>query len=167
MNKVWIAFERDSGFSAWLVRKVSGFEYNHVAIIYESTDWDALWVAEAMTRGVRATPQKKRIWRKRFLINHAQIWDSLRVNAIHFGERYDYQGLVVFGLLLLCWRYLKLKVRHPLRSYKGLFCSEYLALVLNGINIKLDCPQFIDVRTIWSTCLQNPDTFPEEKDATV
>lgn len=167
MNKVWVAFERDSGFGAWLVRKVSGFDFNHVAIIYESADWDALWVAEAMARGVRAVPQKKRIWRKRFLVNHPQIWNALRATATHFGERYDYQGLVVFGLFILCWRYLRLKIRHPLRSYKGLFCSEFMALVLNGINTYFEHPQFVDVRTIWSTCLQNPEIFTEEPDVAV
>jgi hypothetical protein len=167
VNKVWIAFERDKGFPAWLVRKVSGFEFNHVVLVYESNDWDALWVAEAMTKGVRAIPQKKRIWRKRFRIEHPKIWEAMRATSSHFGEQYDYQGLVVIGLLLICWRYLKLKVRHPLRTYKGLFCSEYLAMVLNGIGKYFEDPQYVDVRAIWAICLKNSETFFEELDAPV
>lgn len=164
MNKVWIVFERDSGFAAWLVRTVTGFEYNHCAALYESEDWEALWVAEAMHKGVRALPQKKRVWRKRFRVEHPQIWEALRAEAEHFGEQYDYAGLVVLGLLLICWRWLKLRVRHPLRSFSGLMCSEYLAMVIRRLGIEVGDPQYVDVRGIWSLCCQNSATFIEEAD---
>ncbi len=162
MSKVWIVFERDRGFSAWLIRAVMGFEYNHCAILYESDDWESLWVAEATTRGVRAVPQKKRIWRQRFRVEDPKIWEAMRAEAIHFGEKYDYVGLVVFGLLILFWKMCKKKLRHPLRSFSGLFCSEYLAMVLKQLGCAVEDPQYADVRAIWNLCVQNPTQFVEE-----
>lgn len=167
MGKVWVVFERDSGFPAWLVRTVTGFEYNHCAFLYESDDWESLWVAEAATKGVRALPQKKRIWRKRFRVEHPQIWEAMRAEAGHFGENYDYVGLVVFGALILFWKALKKKFHHPLRSFGGLFCSEYLAMVLKRLGYGDEDPQYVDVHGIWALSVQNPTVFIEEPDPAV
>jgi hypothetical protein len=44
----------------------------------------------------------------------------------HMGEKYDFAGLLGFGLVKLAWRWLRVKVRNPWTSPRAMWCSEFV-----------------------------------------
>lgn len=48
------------------------------------------------------------------------------VIARELNLRYDFLGVFGFGLAILAWRWLRLKVRHPFTSTRAVWCSEWV-----------------------------------------
>lgn len=162
MKTAWIAFEKDDSFSGWIVRKVSGYEYNHVAVVYQSADFDNLWATEAVTSGVRAKPLSPK--RKFPLIYKAKfdMTPDVKVALEMIGEPYDYAGLFVFGLFLLAWRWLKTKWKMPKVTFKGQMCSEYVARILNNkYGMFFADPQWVKPADIEAFCDNRVEDFEE------
>jgi hypothetical protein len=51
---------------------------------------------------------------------------ACRSIANYFGNAYDYVGLLLFGWVIIAWRWLKLKVTKP-RNTKAQVCAELIA----------------------------------------
>lgn len=51
--------------------------------------------------------------------------EGLRHAMSHLGENYDYLTLFGWGLVILLWRYLKVRAKNPLSSPTAMVCSEF------------------------------------------
>lgn len=162
MNRIWIVFEKDRGFVPRVIRWLTKSDFNHVAIEYDSDDWNGRWAAEAATKGVRTVPSSKRKWTRRFLVKYPEAKIDLRSTSQFIGEAYDFAGFFLFGWILLFWRVLKLKVRRPWRSTKGQFCSEFVARFI-GVQDPFSNPQWVTPEDIFRRCCIRSDMFEEER----
>jgi hypothetical protein len=53
----------------------------------------------------------------------------------YLGEHYDFGGLFLLAGPALLWRWLRIKIRHPLRHTNEVKCSELVALVMKGAGL--------------------------------
>lgn len=133
MKNLRIVFERDTGWVPALIRKLTDFDSNHVAIVYDSEDFaDEPWVMEAAVKGTRVIPVKNRTWSHVYQVN-CDLVPAVRSTEKYLGELYDFVGLAVFGIFLTVGRWLKKKILRPNVTFKGQLCSE---LVANALDLK-------------------------------
>ena len=157
MKKLRIVFERDTGFMAYVIRWLTRSKINHVAIVYESDDWQAEWVTEAAVKGVRALPAGKRKWERVFWFKY-DASPHIRAAQLYLGQNYDFTGFFLFGWFLLLGKILKAKVTRPGVSTKGQFCSEYIARILQQMMPIAD-PQWTTPEELLDLCETRPDLF--------
>ena len=162
MKNIKIVFGKSKGFFPWLIRWLTDSSVNHVAITYESTDWENTWVAEAEPKGVYTTPQNNRTWLFSFDIKY-DIANSVKFAQQYFGEHYDYPSFFAFGWILLCWKLLKINIRRPWRSASGQFCSEFVARILQPKYPEIDNPQWVTPQDLLAICRRHTDNFIEIK----
>jgi hypothetical protein len=133
VKNISIVFERDKGFVAAAIRAVTKYDSNHVAILYDSDDWETPWVLEAtVNRGAQPFPARERKWTHAYqanpgcdLVPHIQSSETL------IGQRYDFLAILLFGWLFAIWDYFKLKLFRPHWTIKGQMCSELVSTILN------------------------------------
>lgn len=161
MKNIIVVFEKDKGIVPWIIRKLTKSEVNHVAISYESADWEGEWVAEAATKGVRTVPRKHRQWRKAFKIKYNAV-DHVREAGEYIGNKYDFAGLFGFGWIILMWNLFKVRVRKPWRSASKQLCSEWVSRILiHHDEISFEDPEWVNPQQIVELCEQRPDLFEE------
>jgi hypothetical protein len=162
MKDICIVFERDKGFIARAIRWFTKGEVNHVAVKYDSEDWQEEWIVEAMPRGVFARKSKNRKWYAafKFYSKDGTETDDLRRISKHIGEKYDFATFFMFMWVQLCWRWLKLKVKKPWRSAKGQICSELIARLLEK-DIQFENPQWVHPQELLEICRSRKDLFEE------
>lgn len=164
MGKVWIAFERDKGLVPWLIRKFTRFDYNHVLFVFESSEWDALWAAESVSRhGVRVVPVlPHRVLRDRFMLKF-DVWPALREHQLLITQPYDLLSLFVQGFKIFVTSVLRLRLSLSGVSLKGQNCSEWIAEVLRDrFSIEFEAPQWVTPRGIFELMRKRPDDFERE-----
>ena len=157
MKTLEIVFEQDNGFVPRVIRWLTRSDVNHVALRYLSEDWTSEWVAEAAARGVRAVPDHGRKWKHRFIVKYNAVAD-VQAAQKYIGERYDFVGLVLFGVFIVAWRWLKVKLRRPMHPTSGQFCSEFVAHMLNP-KIPFPEPQWVTPQDILLVCQDRVDLF--------
>jgi hypothetical protein len=133
LKNIRFAFEKDKGIIPWLIRRLTKCKYNHVAVIYDSVDWEDQWVVEAAFRGVRAIPDKNRKW-ECIATPMYDLSEELRSESKYIGEKYELKALFIFAWIILAWRWLKLKVRKPYLKGNRQICSELVAHVVKHIH---------------------------------
>jgi hypothetical protein len=159
MNKVSIVFYSGDSVPSKVIRWFTKSTVNHTAILYESQDWGTDILIEAASNGVICHPSSREP-KCEYVILDTKAFSKLKTITDYLGEFYDYAGIVKFGIFLLWWKLFKTKVRKPLNSTKGQFCSELVARYmqsLTGISIKN--PQWTSPEDLLKLCKQNPDLF--------
>jgi len=92
---------------------------------------------------------------------------SLSVVTRYLGERYDFGGLFLLAWPILLWRWLHLKVRHPVRRTHEVKCSELAALVLKEAQLPGTAewdPEILTPADILRYC-NGSDLFPASRPA--
>jgi len=136
MNDVRIVFTASTQWVSRVIRWVMRSKVSHVSIEYPSKLWGGRWIAEATKGGVRkvqSSKAKKHVFAEFRCKFEAE--SGLRSVAKYCGEEYDYTGALAFGFFVLFRRWFKVKARHPLRSSKAQFCSEFVARFFQGVDI--------------------------------
>lgn len=128
---VRIVFTAGTHWISRLIRWVLRSEVSHVFIEYPSELWGGRWVAESTKGGVRKVQASMaRHHVKMEYVCKFDIAPGLKSVAKYVGVKYDYVGALVMGMLALFWRWFKIKLKHPLRSSKAQFCSEFVSRAL-------------------------------------
>lgn len=164
LKKVYVAFYSGDSFVQRAIRWLTNSHVNHVAIIYESTDWQTDIAIEAEFNGV-IVHQSKRQPKHVFRIDDQSAFDNLRFILNNLGEFYDYIGLLKFGVVLLWWKIFKKKLRQPTQDTKGQFCSELVARYLKcfpEIEEQIGNPQYSSPEDLLEVCKNNPGLFLED-----
>lgn len=126
-DDVRVVFTAGTHWISRLIRWALRSPVSHVYLEYPSGMWGGQWAAEATKGGVRKVPG----WKAR---KHVHTEFVVRFDARpgfeavgkFLGTEYDYRGAVLLGVLVLAWRWFKVKLRHPFRSSKAQFCSEFV-----------------------------------------
>ena len=161
MEKVCVAFERDSGLVPWLIRKLTRFDYNHVLLLYQNTDWGGEWTFESVYgRGVRTVPLRAtRKVHERYLVKY-DIAPDIRASQDLFWQQYDLLGLILFGVWILLKSATRLRLSFNGLKLKGQTCSEMIANVLkNRFCSELEHSQWVNPKDIWNLMQFRPDDF--------
>ena len=165
MKNIQIVFEHSTGWAERCIQWFTQSEVDHVAVLYDSDDWDVPWRAEAATKGVRAVPNNpERKWKYVFDVKYDAKAD-VQAAQKYIGESYDFAGFFLFAWILLLWRLLKVKVRRPLHPTKGQFCSEFVANVLKPKVSEITNPQWTTPEDLLEICQVRVDLFKENSDA--
>jgi hypothetical protein len=159
MKNIKIVFEHDKGFVERVIRWLTRSDVNHIAVVYDSTDWECPWVAEAAVKGVRTVPERSRRWKYSFNVKYDAIRDVQGAQQF-IGQSYDFTGFFIFGWILLWWRLLKVRIRRPLHPTKGQFCSEFVAQVLLP-KVYFEDPQWVTPQDILEVCRNHKELFEE------
>lgn len=162
MKNIRVAFERDKGFFAWLIRKISGYPYNHIFLVYESEEWVGDWAFEAAAAGVRTVPRKERKWLNVYSLTYDGAPAMRRVQTL-IGEKYDFRSLFIFGVFILFWRWFRVKIRRPGSKSKTQFCSELVARVFIEAQechkTEISDPQWAKPQDIEEIMKKHPDLY--------
>ena len=159
------------GFSTtrmWLsraIRKLTGSKYSHCWVLHPSRVWGGMWITHADWPVVRQWPAETAdakwsvavLYRPKFP-NLAQALTAVRSD---FERPYDVLGL--FGMMwVLFMAWLGRKVKNPLASNKGLFCSEFVAEIFQKAGlpgtINWD-PETLDPKSVEAYCASHPELF--------
>lgn len=162
MKNFRIGFEKDSGIVPWLIRKLTGFSYNHVLITFESEEWQEEWVFESVRSGVRTiplSPTRKPKVRDRFLVKK-DLSAGLRSLQDLLAQPYDLLGLFLFGVRIILMDLFKVRASFSGVTLKGQHCSELIARVL-GQEFQEDFkdPQWTNPKDIYNFILDHPQDF--------
>jgi len=119
------------------IRWLTNSKVSHVMIQYTSDLWGGEWVAEATLPKVCKLPAERA--RHNVVEEFECLFDAQPAfHAIRgeIGRWYDFRLLFGFGLILLLWKFLKIKVRRPLGNTKGDVCSEFVAKFYKAAKLK-------------------------------
>jgi hypothetical protein len=166
MGKVWIAFEKDAGVVPWLIRKFTGFKYNHVLFLYESADWLSFWTSESVSKqGVRSVPLlPHRTVHEKFLLKF-DVWPDLRLSQNFITSPYDLLSLLMQAIRISLKTLFRVRATWGGVSLKGLNCSEWIAIVLqNRFPVEFEFPQWATPKDVYDLMLRRTDDFEKEEE---
>jgi hypothetical protein len=158
LKKIYIVFERTNGWIGKAIRWFTGGEVNHVAIMYDSEDWQEQWLVEALERGVFAHKRTNEKYYEVYELCADDAAEAVRGVGKYIGEWYDYIGILGFALVKLWWRVFKRKLKKPFTSSKGQLCSELVARVLQRY-VHIQNPQWVEPNELLKICRSNPQLF--------
>jgi len=159
MRNIKIVFEHDKGFVERVIRWLTSSDVNHCAVLYDSDDWDSVWVAEAAVKGVRAVPGGYRKWKYVYEVKYDATKD-VQIAQQFIGQSYDFAGFFLFGWFLLLWKLLKIKFRHPLHKTKGQFCSEFLGFIIaQELPEEIPDTQWTTPQELVEICKKHPERY--------
>ena len=159
MRNVRIVFESNQSFIGKMIHWFTRGRVDHVAIIYDSEDWQSPWVTEASTSGMIAKPARSRKWSwvvtpKYDAVGHLQSIQEF------IGQKYDFQSFFLWIPFLLAWRWLKVKLRRPSMSSRAQYCSEYAAhLALARLGSVVEDPQWVHPEQLLKIFEEHPDDY--------
>jgi hypothetical protein len=133
MNRVLICLAASKNWYGRLIRKLTGSKYNHAYIIYTSYLFGGWWGVEIAEDGVVKLPLEK--IKAKYYLNDCFEYEynldlGLQRTRQMVGKKYDWLGVLGFGLKILIKRLFRRKVDNTLQAGGRLFCSEYVASVL-------------------------------------
>lgn len=136
---------------------------NHIAILYHSEDWGTRWVLEALPKGVMCRPDRNRKWTHIVTPKYPAV--HLVQKAEEFvHQKYDFKRFFLFALIILAWRWLKLKIKNPRLSGKSQICSEIAARTLPAaLYIELGDPQWVHPEQLLKIQENHPELFTVKK----
>lgn len=130
-TEVRIVFTAGTHWVSRVIRWALRSSVSHVYLEYPSHMWGGRWAVEATKGGVRKVQAKKaRHHVKAEFICKFSPREGMAAAAGFVGAKYDYTGAVVLGIVALLWRWLRVKVRHPLTNSGSQFCSEFVSRIL-------------------------------------
>lgn len=141
MSRILIVLARSKGLLGKLIRWFTKSEVNHAYIIFYSAEWNDFMAIEIDERGIVIVPafkeEHKYCYSEEYELKNAdkdKIITALVAERGLIGAKYDWLGLISFGFRMLVWRLTGTKdFMHPVHSKTRLFCSEYVANVINDI----------------------------------
>lgn len=164
MKDVKCVFERDDTFLGRAIRWFTSGRVNHVAVTYRSEDWQSEWVVEALPKGVTCRPVRNRKWAY-VVTPKKDVSKSLRAASDYLDRKYDFKGFFLFAIIILAWRWLRIKIRKPSLSGKAQICSEFAThvILLPVLGPVVDDPQWVHPEELLAICEQHPDFYTVEK----
>lgn len=124
--------------TAWYSRVIEWFTKgpSHAALVYWSSTFQC-WIqlgseANGWIEIPLRVPDIYRLYRPP---EGVDLWKGVRANVDQLGSWYDYGGLVGMSVVMVMWRWFKLKVKNPLQSKKMWFCSEAVAKIYNDSGV--------------------------------
>lgn len=111
-----------------LIRKITGAKASHAWLLYKDSFFhDTYMVMEATEWGVREI-NAEIFWDRNLVVSvhrpQVDMTEAVRSSGEVLGKIYDFWGLLGMPIVLAVYKWLNLKIRNPLQSPSGLFCSE-------------------------------------------
>jgi hypothetical protein len=127
-----IGFSTTKAWVSRIIRWFTGAAVSHAWLLYYDVDFGQTMVLEATLEGVRIIPYEA-FKRHNLIVRVFTPRHSLKPGLIKagdtLGEHYDFTGLL--GMLwVLFGRWLRRKWRNPWIETHAMFCSEFVAQVL-------------------------------------
>ena len=160
MKNIRYVYEADDNFIGKAIRWFTKGRVNHVAIMYDSDDWEAEWVTEAIARGrVVARPVRNRKWTHVVTAKYDAV-PYLRAAQEFVDQKYEFKAIFLFAVFILAWRWFKLKLRRPTLSGKAQICSEIAAhTVIPVLGPEIENPQWVHPEELLSLQEKYPEFF--------
>ena len=110
------------------IRAITGYDYNHVGVVV--SNWDKLFLNEAIEKGVISIPLEKRLKGQEILVlrDSSPIDEkkfAVEANSFLGNTGYDFSSLLVFQLIYQITN--KWIGRKEENATKRMYCSEYVA----------------------------------------
>jgi hypothetical protein len=160
-DPISIVFTASDWWFGRLIRRITGGRTNHVYIEYTSQEWSGRWKAEAATLGTRKVLASKNTstivarFDCLFPVPLSKIADDV-------GKPYNFIGILNIGLVLICARWLRKKIKKPFHNTKGLFCSEWTAKMMKIAELPGTSdwdPEMQSPEDLLDYCLPHPELF--------
>jgi hypothetical protein len=159
MRKVSIVFYNGNSWVSKVIKWFTRSKVNHVALTYDSQDWGGEMTIEAAANGVICHKSTRKPSCE-FVITDIEAFEKIKTIVSYLGEFYDYIGILKFGIVLLWWKIFKKRIRKPLRSTNGQFCSELVARYMQSLpGVIIKNPQWVSPGDLLDICKKNPDIF--------
>jgi hypothetical protein len=146
MQYCYICFYHGTDLKSKLIQKITKCKYNHVFIRFWSDEWNSNQVIDIDERGVVQIPwhnteyllsSQKRQCVEMYEAPKGFVDEIIKQQDI-IGDLYDWKGLFggLFKLIIL--KVFGIKINKPWQSKGKLFCSEYVATLLQSVGYKLE-----------------------------
>jgi hypothetical protein len=139
-ERVVIVSISSDDFVGRFIRWALHSKYNHSYILYESHLWSGWWAADIMPEGVVKRAAEKSMKRKaldiRFHECLAPLNSGLEKARRLVGAGYDWKGLFFNLIRFNLARFFKINWLKPAHRLDKLFCSEFVALVIQWSGVK-------------------------------
>lgn len=167
MKNVVYVYEADDSIPGRAIRWFTKGRVNHVAIMYDSEDWESEWVTEAVPKGTITRPVRNRKW-THIVTPKYDAAPYLRAAQEFVDQKYEFKAIFLFAIFILAWRWFRLKIRRPTLSGKAQICSELAAhTVMPILGHAFENPQWVHPEELLSLQEQYPEQFDVRKmDAT-
>lgn len=151
-----IGFSRGKQIISHIIMWATGGKVSHAFIVYFDEDFQADYIFEATTWGIRIVPFET--YKKKYNVvavyspGHPLTRGFLEL-GLWIGRKYDFTGLVGM-LFVLFGRFLQCKWKNFMAAPKAMFCSEAVSNVLlwsNYPNFNLD-PGTVDPKQLMNFC---------------
>lgn len=148
-----VIFTTSSSPLSWLIRWATGSKVSHVGI--GTTLHGVPVVIHADVGGVQVATRAKFLQHQSIYAEFSPIDEpvDLRMSAavLSIGEGYDYFGLFGLAVVVLAWRWLRLRLRNFAASPRAVVCSELVTRALGLPNADATSPQ-----VLLETCEASP-----------
>jgi len=164
-DEILLGFSTTGVWLSRLIRWATRAKYSHCWVRHGSEVWGGLWVTQADWPVVRTWPWRaasrswtvKKLYRPRFDIHPALA----RVRR-DFEDPYDIAGLFGMVLVTIMLKWFKRRIKNPLASPSGVFCSEFVAKIL--VEAKLPGtehwdPQGMTPKQVEAYCAKHDELF--------
>jgi hypothetical protein len=146
MDDVRIVFTASKTPLGKLIRRITKSPVSHVMI--EIPVWGRRMIVESTLGGTRSVPSYRSRHHvvKEYICNF-EVKDGLFEIAEHFGDHYDYTGLLVIAWVKLTWVWFKYKFKKFKWRNKAIKCSELVAMFLCASNVEGACDLNVELTT--------------------
>lgn len=136
-NRVVICFAASDHIGSKVLRWVFQSPVSHAFIMYHSHEWDCWEAIQVNQHRVHKVFARKIIKERMYSdvkIFEAKynLWAGLVSKRYFIGRAYDWKGVFVGLLKGLLQRFLKIRIKELVHSGDALFCSEYVAEVIQA-----------------------------------
>jgi hypothetical protein len=158
-----VAFTASHTLFGRLIRYMSRGRVSHCIIQYPDALWGGEWVAEATFPTVRMVPAEKS--RHSIVEEFECLFDApaaFKKIRMEIGKSYDFLLIADMSILLLLWRFLGYKMKHPFAGSGGDVCSELVVKFFQAA--KLDESSQLNPNTatpqqLMEYCIKHPNHF--------
>lgn len=167
MKNVRYVYEADDSIPGRAIRWFTKGRVNHVAMTYDSDDWEAEWVVEAVPKGTVSRPVRNRKW-THVVTPKYNAAPYLRAAQEFVDQKYEFKAIFLFAIFILAWRWFRMKLRRPALKGKAQICSELAAhTVLPVLGPEIENPQWVHPEELLSLQEAHPEFYDVRKmDAT-
>ena len=142
MNKRYIGFSASNKIYGRLIRWLTGSKINHAFILCDNLQDD--FGIQVDGKGVRyvnplsLTKDKPFVELYEYTEDEYAVDQGIRDNCFYIGSKYDWWGIIGFLIKILFMKVCRQDISNPIHREGELFCSEYVATVLNSAEVTFD-----------------------------
>lgn len=160
-----IGFSKGRQFVSHIIMWLTGGKVSHTFIIYFDEDFQADYIFEATTWGIRIVPYDA-FAKKYNVVAVFKPQYPLDKGFVELGKwlgrKYDFSGLIGM-IFVLFGRWIRHKWFNPMASSKAMFCSEAVSNVLlwsgyPGFNFR---PDTVSPKELMDFCKSHGNDFDE------